>query len=125
MPKNILIIDDDRLVVKSLAKLITSQGYNVAYAQSGKEALGFIEECDFDLIISDIRMPQMNGFETIRNIKSTQEKKNKPQTPVIFITGYSDSITPDEAKKLNTVDFIYKPFDKDSFLNSIRNIIGG
>ncbi len=123
MAKNILIIDDDRLVVKSLAKLITSQGYNVSYAQSGKQAFELINQHDFDLIISDIRMPEIDGFETIRNIKTIQEKKNKAPIPVIFITGFSDSLGPDEAKKLNMVDFIYKPFEKDKFLESIRSAV--
>jgi len=121
MEKKILVIDDDLLVVKSLAKLLQQEGYSVSSAQSGREALDLIKDIDFDLIISDIRMPETNGIETTYNIKDILKEKNKEKIPVIFITGYSDEASYKEAKKLNAADFIYKPFDKEHFLQSIKS----
>lgn len=121
--KNILIIDDDRLVAKSLAKLLEKEGYNVSCVESGSQACDLIDHTGFDLIISDIRMPVVNGIETAINIKEILGKKNKAEIPIIFITGYSDEGNYKDAEKLNPADFIYKPFDKDKFLHSIKNIL--
>jgi len=123
MAKKILVIDDDHLVVKSLERLLLGEGYNVICAESGAEALDLIERTDFDLVISDIKMPGVNGIETAHNIKNVLKEKNKDAAPVIFITGYSDEKSYDEAKKMNAADFIYKPFDKDKFLQSIKNAL--
>ncbi len=69
MAKNILVIDDEELITKSLLKLLSKEGYNVTVARSGTEALENIKKIDFDLIISDVRMPEMDGIETIKEIR--------------------------------------------------------
>lgn len=123
MNNQILIIDDDRLVTKSLARLLEKDGYIISCAENGNQALSLIEQADFDLIISDIRMPGMNGLETVAGIKEILGKKNKAAIPIIFITGYSDEGNYKDAEKLKPSDFIYKPFDKERFLHSIKNIL--
>lgn len=125
LTKNILIIDDDRLVTKSLAKLLEKEGYNISCVEGGIQACDLIDHAEFDLIISDVRMPGVNGIETVTNIKEILGKKNKAEIPVIFITGYSDEENYKDAEKLNPADFIYKPFDKEKFLQSIKNIFRG
>ena len=124
MSKNILVIDDDHLVVKSLARLLEREGYSVSGAESGQEALNLIENADFDLIISDVRMPEMNGIETTCNIKDILKEKNKEAIPVIFITGYTSETNYNRAQKLGPTDYIYKPFDKEKFLQSVRSALG-
>jgi len=123
MMKKILLIDDNRLVVKSLGKLLELEGYNVVTAGSGKEALDAVEKESFDLVISDIRMPITDGVETIRKIRDYLKKEGKKQIPEIFITGYTDGQGHAQAKELDTADFLYKPFDKDDFLKSISKTI--
>lgn len=124
MAKNILLIDDDHLVVKSLAKLLEQAGYSVSCAENSYEAMDLIERQDYDLIISDIRMPGVDGIETASNIKDVLRTKNKKEIPTIFITGYSDEKSYNDSKKVNPSDFIYKPFDKDKFLQSIKGALG-
>lgn len=68
MSQKILVIDDDHLVVKTIGKLLEAEGYEVITSESGQEALTIIENDSLDLVISDIRMPGMNGVETI-NVK--------------------------------------------------------
>lgn len=123
MAKNILLIDDDHLVTKSLSRLLEKEEYTVSCAESGAQALILIEQADFDLIISDVRMSEMNGIETVNNIKAILKKKNKEPIPIIFITGYSDKQSYNEAQQINPTDFIYKPFEKEKFLLSIRNAL--
>lgn len=123
MAKSILVIDDDRLVAKSLGKLLEMQDYEVSIAQSGQEALDIVAKLDFDLIIADIRMPDIDGVETFRRIQQFLKNAGKRDPSVIFITGYPNDPSHQEAKKVNTADFIYKPFDKDKFLELVANSI--
>lgn len=120
MKKTILVIDDDHMVVKTLEKLLQMAGYSVLIAESGAVALQIAEKETVDLVITDIRMPNMNGVETINAINNTFAKTNRKVPPFIFITGYAESEINESAKKLTPSDFLYKPFDKDAFLKSIK-----
>ena len=121
MAKKILIIDDEELIIKSLSKLLEKNGYAVFIAKNGQDAIIMAEEKKFDLILADIRMPGMNGVETVREIYGGKVKKN---IPAIFITGYADEIAEEEAKKLAPEAYLYKPFDTDDLLDKIRKTIG-
>ena len=89
MAKNILIIDDEELIIRSLRKLLEKEGYSVFIAKNGQDAVIMAEEESFDLIVADIRMPGMNGVETVQSIYEDLEKKKSKNIPVIFITGYT------------------------------------
>ena len=90
MQKNILVIDDEDLVVRSLIKFLGKHGYAVTVARSGQEALEKVTAQDFDLIISDVRMPDMDGIETIQKIRGVLIGAGKDAVPEIFVTGYAD-----------------------------------
>src|SRR3989338_10162723 len=68
-PKRILVIDDEELVLKSVTKLLEKEGYEVAACRSGKEALEKTKKEAFDLIVCDVRMPKLNGIETLKKIR--------------------------------------------------------
>ncbi|MCM8796246.1 MAG: response regulator [Candidatus Omnitrophica bacterium] len=122
--KRILVIDDDYLVIRSVERYLKSYGYNVEAVQSGKEALEKAEKSDFDLIISDIRMPQMDGIETLKRIRESSLRYNKEKTPIIIITGYAggDEVYK-KAGELGIVECIYKPFELDEFMKVIRETL--
>ena len=65
MAKKILVIDDEELIIRSLTKLMESKGYEVVVAKRGQDAIVIAEEEDFDVIVSDIRMPGVNGIEAV------------------------------------------------------------
>lgn len=119
--KCILIIDDDRLVLKALVKFLKSQGYNVESAESGQEALRKVQESSFDLVVSDIRMPGMDGVSTIKKIRELQLKFNRRPMPEIIITGFLDTQPQKDAEELGIRDYIYKPFLTTDFIETIRN----
>jgi 3-oxoacyl-[acyl-carrier-protein] synthase II len=121
MSKSILIIDDDILVLKSLERLFKKEDYEVNCVLSGKDALEKVERQDFDLVIVDIRMPDLDGIETTRRIKEIRKNKSKPDIPVLFITGFSDVVAIDKAKQYGEV--ILKPFNLEEFLNRIEQQI--
>lgn len=120
MKKNILIIDDEGLVTKTLQKLLARENYNAVVAASGKEALEKFKTADFDLIISDVRMSDMDGIETIEKIRKLQEEMGKNSVPEILITGYTDEASYARALKLKVADYIFKPFDTKQFLDAIQ-----
>jgi len=124
MAKKILVIDDEELITKSLLRLLSAEGYNVAVAKNGSEAMDRVKEADFDLIVSDVRMPELDGIETIRQIRTYLEKSNKNQIPEILITGYADKEKYDTAMNLKVADYLYKPFDREDFLKVVKRNIG-
>ena len=114
--KKILVIDDEELVIRSLSKLLEKNGYTVFLAKNGQDALVMVEEETFDLLIADIRMPGMNGVETVLSINEILKKQNIKKVPVIFITGYADEKIEKMVEEFTPVAYIYKPFDISSYL---------
>jgi len=123
MTKNILVIDDDRIVARSIDKLLKTRNYGVSIAQSGEEALEIVTKKDFNLIISDMRMPNMGGIETIRRIKEYQNKANSPKSEFMAITGYANDDAPQEGALLGITNFLLKPFESDKFLEIVNNCL--
>ena len=121
MAKNILVIDDEELITKSLLKLLDIEGYKTTIARSGSEAIEKIKETNFDLIISDVRMPGLDGIETIKQIRAYLKKSNKKTIPEVLITGYADVEKYEKAMNLKVADYLYKPFDKSDLLRVVKN----
>ena len=116
----ILAIDDDLLVRESMKMLLQANGFEITVAASGKEALEFLAKETFDLVLTDIRMPEMNGIETLKAIRAERAKFGKPPLPEIVLTAYDDESAKQEAQKLGIREFLLKPFDLDEFLAVIR-----
>lgn len=104
----ILIIDDAPSSLKVVANILGGNGYRLALAESGADALNFIAEKRPDLILLDIVMPDMDGFEVCRKLK---ESENTASIPVIFLTGHADNHSVTRSYDLGGVDYITKPFN--------------
>lgn len=102
--RHILIVDDEPLIRRSLSELLTLSGYTVSSACSGKEALGLLKDYTADVIITDIKMPEMDGVQLLKQVKIAN-----PDTPVILITGYGSIENAVEAMKEGAYDYITKP----------------
>ena len=122
--KHILVIDDEELVTKSLLRLLKSQGYSVSIARSGLEGIKKIKEADFDLIIIDMRMPGIDGIETLKRIRDYLGKTNRKPIPEIVISGYADGDKYESALDLEVTDYLSKPFENDEFLRIVRRTLG-
>ncbi|MBU2497605.1 MAG: sigma-54 dependent transcriptional regulator, partial [Proteobacteria bacterium] len=110
----ILIIDDDDQLRRSFDKLLTEEGYTVESAPSGEAGLKMVHASVPDLVILDMRLPGMNGFETFKAIHETE-----PKLPVIIMTAYGTTETAIEATKMGAFDYILKPFDIPDLLSAI------
>lgn len=120
MGKKILVIDDDKLILMTLKRLLKREGYDVITALNGQTALRHMEEDGFDLIISDIKMPQMDGIETIRKIREFLAEYHKTPIPELFITGYAKEDVYQKALELHAAGYIEKPFDLKELLTNIE-----
>ena len=125
--KHVLLVDDEPLVTRSLKKLLIQAGIsNVWIAENGDKALQMVKELrdtksrSFDLIISDIRMPGIDGIETIKRAKDFISHAHGKESPVIFITGYEGDANVERAKQIGYVDYLYKPLDIKHFLTSVK-----
>lgn len=110
----ILIIDDDDQLRRSFERLLAEEGYAILSAPSGEAGLNIIQERTPDLVILDMRLPGMNGFETFKAIHAMESK-----LPVIIMTAYGTTETAIEATKMGAFDYILKPFDIPDMLSVI------
>lgn len=124
MKKKILLIDDEDLIIISFHKLLTKSGYEVSTANTGMVALEIAEDEEFDLVISDIRMPWVNGIETIKELKQNCESKQKKTPAIIFITGFADKDLEKSAKDFSPVAYMHKPIDIKELLTTVKTALG-
>jgi DNA-binding NtrC family response regulator len=112
---NILIVDDEEDFRITLVKRLQKRNMNVFGAESGSQALKMMNSMVFDVVVLDVKMPGMDGIETIREMK----KKN-PLTEVILLTGHASMESGIEGMKLGAFDYIMKPVNIDELLEKIR-----
>jgi putative nucleotidyltransferase with HDIG domain len=111
----ILLVDDDENLRDALKRILIKEGHIVEIAWSGKVAQSILLEHDFEIIISDIKMPDGDGIELTKFIR-----KNKIQIPIVLMTGFSEIYSVIEAYELGANEFIPKPFKKEDLLESIE-----
>lgn len=119
MKKKIMFVDDERDVVDSVKSILKKGGYDVVTAYSGKECLKKLESEKVDLILLDIMMPEMDGWDVCAKIK---ENKKTEKIPVVFLTAKTDPISKGMGK-LASADYIEKPFDIKDLLRRVGTII--
>lgn len=123
MPKKILLIDDEELITRTLAKALERQDYEVLVAKNGQDAVVMAEAEEFDLIVSDIRMPGLDGVETVRRIFEALKERGAKKIPTIFVTGYANQDIEEMAKALNPHAYVFKPFDYSEFLGRVKEAL--
>ena len=104
--KSILVVDDDPLIRKTLSSHLSKEGFEVILAEDGEEGLRKFEESPVELVILDIRLPDMNGLEVLLKLR---EKSENAQ--IIIMTAYDDMKTTVEAIKLGAFEYLVKPLD--------------
>ena len=115
MPKRILLVDNEPRNRKNVAEFLREQGYQVEEANDGVGALQLLEEKNFDLLICDLLMPRMSGFDLLTEIKS-----RSLSIPVILITGYPEALV---EKGLEDLPRFTKPFNLYDLLHKVKDIV--
>ena len=124
MSKSVLVIDDDPLVGGTVLTLLKRRGYLVDAVLSGADAIERVREMAYDLVISDIRMPGMNGIQAIETIQQMCRDLGR-HCGFMFITGYTEENAPEHAIRLGVTDVLMKPFDLPQFLQAVERSICG
>jgi len=119
MSKTILIVDDEKEICTVLSDNLSLEGYRVLSAYEGKTALERMKKERPDLVLLDIKMPEMSGIQVLRGIK-----RIKKETVVIMMTAYGTLETARRAMKLGAYDYITKPFDLFSLKSIVREALG-
>jgi len=113
----ILIVDDEEMICSILARRLAREGYSCITANNGREALNHFYKDNFSLIISDLKMPEMDGMELLKKVKALN-----PKTMVIIITAYAEIDVAVDAMRLGANDFIMKPVNLDLVVLSVKNV---
>jgi DNA-binding NtrC family response regulator len=111
----ILLVDDDRNFLRVLAYQVEQLGFRVVATPSPKEAITQVEEGLMDLVITDLRMPEMDGLELLDQIR-----KIRPNLPIIVLTAQGTIDKAEEANKRGAVDLLTKPYEEGELEHSIR-----
>jgi two-component system response regulator FixJ len=114
----VYVIDDDPAMRDSLEFLLGSAGFTVKLFESATSFLALLPDLQFGCVVSDIRMPGVNGMDLLRNLKS-----NRTSIPVIIMTGHGDIPLAVEAIKLGALDFLEKPFEDERLIGAIRTAL--
>lgn len=113
----VLIVDDDRNLNDTLVDILDAKGYETVSAASGTDALKLIKEREFDVIFLDIKMPEMNGVETLKHFK-----KLSPTTSVVMITAYAEDDLVNRSKEEGALQVLSKPLDIDKIMSFLEKL---
>jgi len=111
----VMVVDDEPDFLETIVKLLSKRNLKVVGAESGEKALELLENEPFDVVVLDIRMPGMDGIETLREIK-----KRKPSTEVIMLTGHGSIESGLQGLQLGAYDYVMKPAELDDLIERIR-----
>jgi two-component system OmpR family response regulator len=111
----VLIVDDEEAFANNIAKLISKRGYDIKAVYNGQSAINALDECDFDVIILDLKMPGLDGLATLKIIKG-----KKPSVEVIILTGHGSMDSGIDGIQLGAFDFLMKPVRFDDLYEKVR-----
>jgi putative two-component system response regulator len=115
---NILVVEDDTLLLEVICSILEAEGFLIQPAKNGKQALEIFVNSKPDLIISDIMMPEMDGYELLKSIR---DLPNGVTVPFLFLTARTERADVSRARTLGVDDYLFKPFDAGELINAVRS----
>ena len=113
-----LVIDDEQIVLDSVSKILAEENYTVEVSLSGRQGRDKAIQENYDIVLTDIRMPDIGGMRVLRDVK-----RAKPSLPVVIITGYATVRSAVQAMKLGAADYLEKPFTPDQLLKACASAL--
>ena len=117
---NILVIDDDPIMLKTIQYILVKDGFNVVTASDGKEAFELLEYSVYDIVITDMRMPRMNGMEVISKLR-TNKQSNKMGIIIVSMVNSKETIS--DALQLGADYFLNKPIVVDELREAVQDLM--
>ena len=118
IPPHILVMEDEFNIAKGLEMVLTEEGYDVDLAMTGQSALDKSKEKPFDILVADLRLPDMDGMEVIKEVK-----ERRPETEAIVVTGYPNVNSAVESVKMGVFDYLRKPFTEEEFMVAVEGAL--
>lgn len=118
MQEEVLVVDDEPQMLIAINETLRRRGYSITTAGSAREALCRIREKYYDLVLTDVRMPEMNGLDLLKKVKAST-----PQTPVVLLTAYGTIQNAVDAMKHGAFDYLLKPFSSESLESVVRRAL--
>jgi DNA-binding NtrC family response regulator len=113
---HVLLMEDEMSLAKGLAMVMREEGYDVDLANTGRGALEKFQKSDFDLLVADLRLPDIDGMDVVEQVRG-----KKPKTNVVIITGYPSVSSAVQAVKMGVSDYLRKPFTEDEFMTAVKS----
>ncbi len=123
MEERIVIVDDDTVILKNANTVLSECGYKVTCLKNGKLLLDYVEVNRVDMILLDIRMPELDGYETLKLLRKLEKEKGIDEIPVIFLTANEDGQSETTGLSLGALDFIRKPFAAEVLKLRVRHLL--
>ena len=123
MNERVVVVDDDAIILKQANMTLAEAGFKVTCLKNGKLLMDYIKMNPIDILLLDIRMPEMDGFETIQALREWEVENCKEAIPVIFLTANEDAESEAKGLTLGAIDFIKKPFSSEVLKIRVRNIL--
>ena len=123
MDERVVVVDDDAIILKNANTILTEAGFKVTCLKSGKLFMDYIVVNPIDILLLDIRMPEMDGFDTILALREWESNNSREPVPVIFLTANEDADSEAKGLSLGAMDFIRKPFSPEVLKIRVRNIL--
>lgn len=120
MPRRILVVDDEPDILRIVTFRLKKLGYEIITAVNGQEALDLIKEKRPDLILLDLRLPVIDGYEVCKRLKTDEEFK---QIPIILLTASSAGKISERTSEFKADDYIIKPFESEELLEKVKKFI--
>jgi CheY-like chemotaxis protein len=121
MSKTILVVDDDDLICQLVTRYLEEENYTVITASDGPTAIEKYEHEKPDLIVLDIAMPEMSGFEVAKRVRAIQQRENRPHTPIILLTAYARSFFLSAGSEADS--FLTKPITPEQLRDHITRFL--
>ena len=118
--KNILFLEDEVELLQTLAALLRDQGYSVIETKNAEDALSKLDDAALDLIIADIKLPGIDGFDFFEAVRKTEKYRN---IPFVYLTAYNNIQAARRAKAEGAADYITKPFDLEYLIFRVRELL--
>ena len=117
---SILVVDDELLIRDLLYDFFSGQGWHIAVAENGEKALAVLQDKEIDLVLSDIKMPEMDGLQLAETLK-----ERHPDLPVVLMTGYPSVESAVSALRAKVEDYVIKPFNINQLYKLIEGTLKG
>jgi CheY-like chemotaxis protein len=120
---NILLVEDNALNQRLASVILTKRGHRIEIAENGQQALEFLRDKDYDLVLMDCQMPVMDGYEAARRLRANDPPVRNPRIPVIAMTANVKQSDREHCLEAGMDDFVGKPIDRNQLFEVIERVL--